>query len=317
MLMAMHSRLLLAALVFFGCKSRDEASSAARPPDLHIVSAGAEPRQHVRYQPAKGTKQELEIALDVDVTAGEMGGPIPTIAITLSLVVEDVLPTGGIELRSTVTDAQARDRDESRAVAKALGGPLDLMKGIAITTTMTPAGRLVGTKVDTAGKQLPDSAKTQLAALSASFDQLMMPLPEVPIGIGAVWRSSKNLEQNGMKMTAVNSVELVSVGNATLAYEIDTQVHGADQTVSQGGLTVDIKDITGTGGGKGAIDLKTLSITSELWTELRSSMQSPGEDQPTAMKMSIARRVMPVLAAPAPPPAAPAPPDAQGAQSAP
>jgi hypothetical protein len=312
MLIAMHARLLLAVVVFLGCKSRPDAdSSSSRSPDLHVVSAGVEPRQRARYRPTKGTKQELEVAVDVDVSAGDMGGPIPTIAMTLSLVVEEVLPTGGMKLRSTVTDAQARDRDESRALAKALGGPLDLMKGIVITTTMMPNGRLVGTKLDTGTKQLPASAKTQLAALLAQFDQLMMPLPEVPIGIGAVWRTSRTLEQNGMKMIAVSSIELVSLGNEILAFEIDTQVHGDDQIVRQGELTLDIKDITGTGSGKGAINLSTLSLTSELSTELRSAMQAQGEPQATQMKMSIVTRVAPVVAAP------PETPTTQGAQSAP
>ncbi|HEY5944828.1 MAG TPA: DUF6263 family protein [Kofleriaceae bacterium] len=289
----MHLRLLLIALAVFGCKQGDDAAGKrATAPDLQLVSAGNEPRQVLRYHAAKGTKQQLEIAVDVEVGAGEMGGPMPTIVMTLAIEVEAVLPTG-MKLRTSVVDAVARDRDETKVPTNALSGPLDLMKGIVITSTMTQSGRLFGTKLDTGSKPIPATAKTQLAALSASFDQLMMPLPEAPVGVGAVWRNSKPLEQNGMKMTAVNSIELVSVVGDKLTYNIDTEVHGDDQTVKYGDLSVEIKDITGKGTGKGTIDLATLGLTSQLESNFRSQMQAPGEGSATQMTMGIVTKVTP------------------------
>jgi hypothetical protein len=285
----MSIRLLLIAVAWFGCNKGEEPVPR---PDLQIVSAGNEPRRVLRYQAPKGTKQQLEIAVDVELTAGDMGGPMPTIAMTLALEVQDVLPTG-VRLRSTVVDATARDRDETRVIPEALSGPLALLKGIVLTTTMTPNGRLYGTKLDPGKKQIPDSAKSQLAALTTSFDQLMMPLPDEAVGVGAVWRNSKPLEQNGLKMIAVNSVALTGIDGDKITFEIDTQVHGDDQTIQQGELSVDIKDVTGTGSGKGSIDLRTLALTSELATEFRSAMQAGGEGSATPMKMGIITRVTP------------------------
>jgi len=289
----MYLRLLLIAIAVFGCnKGEDDGSKHVRPPDLHIVSAGNEPRQLLRYQAAKGTTAKLELAVDVEVTAGDMGGPMPTIVMTLAMQVEDVLPTG-MKLRTTVVDATARDRDETRVAPNALTGPLEQIKGIVLTSTMTPSGRSIGTKVEPGGKQLPESAKTQLAALTSSFDQLMMPLPEEPVGVGAVWRNSKALEQNGMKMTAVNTVSLTAITGDKVSYSIDTQVHGDDQTIADSGLSVEVKDITGTGTGLGVIDLGTLALTSELSTEFRSAMQAAGEGSATPMRMAITTHVTP------------------------
>jgi hypothetical protein len=286
----MYLRLLLTAVAVFGC-NRGEAKKIS-PPDLQIVSAGSEPRRELQYHAVKGTRQQLEIAVDVDVTAGEMGGPMPTIVMTLAIEAQEVVPTG-VTLRSTVVDATARDRDETRVQPEALSGPLELLKGIVLTTTMTSNGRLFGTKLDTGKKQIPDSAKSQLAALTASFDQLMMPLPDEPVGVGAVWRNSKPLEQNGVKMIAVNSIALTAIDGDKLSFEIDTQVHGDDQTLQQGDLSVEMKDVTGTGHGKGSIDLKSLALTSELATEFRSTMQATGEAAPTPMKMVIVTHVTP------------------------
>jgi len=288
----MYLRLLLIAVAISGCKKGDDDASAVKAPDLQIVSAGNEPRLRLRYQAPKGSKRDLEIAIDVTASAGDMGGPMPTIVLTLSLVVEDVVPAG-MKLRTTVVDAVARDRDDTRVDPKALTGPLDLMRGIVFTTTMGPTGRLTGTTIELGNKQLSGAAKSQLAALTTSFDQLMMTLPDDPVGVGAVWRNSKPLEQNGMKMTAVNSVELTAITGDTLTYELETQVHGDDQTLKQGELTVDIKDVTGTGAGKGTIDLRTLALTSEIDTEFRSAMQAHGEPDATPMKMTISTKVAP------------------------
>jgi hypothetical protein len=287
----MYRRYLLLALALLGCNKGDDEHKTARP-DLQMVSAGSEPRRVLRYVATKGTRQQLDIAVDVEVSAGDMGGPMPTIVMTLALDVQDVVPTG-MKLRSTVIDASARDRDETRVPQGALTGPLEMLKGIVLTTTMTPNGRLYGTKLELGNKQVPESAKSQLAALTASFDQLMMPLPDDAVGVGAVWRNSKPLEQNGMKMIAVNSIALTAIEGDKLSFEIDTQVHGDDQTIKQDNLSVEMKDVTGMGHGKGTIDLRTLALTSELATEFRSAMQAGGEGSATPMKMGIITRVTP------------------------
>lgn len=286
----MSIRLAFLAVLAIGCHKPEPEPPGA--PDLQLVSKGNEPRRALHYQVPKGTRQTLELAIDAEVSAGEMGGPMPTIVVTLSVEVTDIVPTG-MKLRTTVVDAIARDKDETRVPTAALAGPLEQMKGIVMTSTMTPNGRMFGTTLDLGAKKLPDSAKQQLAALSTSIDQLAMPLPDDPIGVGAVWRNSKPLEQNGMKMIVVNSVEVTALTGEKLSYSLDTQVHGADQTLKQGDLSVDITDITGTGSGKGTVDLHSLAFSSELSQELRSSMQAAGEGSATPMTMTIATRVTP------------------------
>lgn len=284
--MNLRPLLLLVALISCGKSDRN----AHRSTDLQIVSRGSEPRHVLRYQVAKGTSQKLDVAVDLAISADDMGGPLPTIVMSLTVDAMDLVPVG-TRLRATVVDMVARERDDSRILPNALNGPLDMMKGLVVTATLTPNGRTFGTKVDTGGKQMPDAAKAQLAQLASSVDNLMMPLPDDAIGVGAVWRNSKHIDQGGLSLTAVNSIQVTSIDGDKLSFTIDTMMHGADQTVSQGDATVEIEDIVGTGHGKGTIDLRTLAVTSELSSELRSSMQVPGEGSATAMKMEIETRV--------------------------
>jgi hypothetical protein len=264
----------------------------SEPPDLQMVSAGSEPRKVLRYRIAKGTTQGLEVAADMTLTAGEMGGPLPTIVMTMLVAVEDVGRDQQMKLRTTIVDATARERDDSKIPAAALSGPLETMKGIAIESLLSPEGRLSKAQIE-GSKQLTEDVAKQLNSLTATFENVMMPLPKEAVGVGAVWRNSRPIEQNGMKLTSVNTFTLTAIDGDQLTFTIDTDVHGDDQTVKQGDMSVEIKDITGTGSGHGRLTLTKLDMTNELTAEFRSQMKAPGEDAPTRMTIASTTRIKP------------------------
>ena len=287
------NRLAVALLVAASaCEGKSGKEVPIQRPDLQMVSSGNEPRKLLRYHVGKGTSQGLELSIDMTLHAGEMGGALPTVLMSLLIAAEDVTPDGSMKLRTTVVDAIARDRAESKVAATALAGPLDAMKGIALTSTLAPNGRLSKSEVE-GGKQLAPDVQTQLNAVTASFENVLMPLPDEPVGIGAVWRSSRDITQNGLKLTTVNTFAIIAMTGDTITYTLDTDVHGADQQITQAGTTVDIKDITGTGGGRGVLHLDRLAFESDLSAEFRSKMMAPGEPQATAMKMTTTMRVRP------------------------
>src|SRR5512143_3397031 len=132
-----HSRSLrvsgvaaLLVLAFAACK-KTGPDTPSEPPDLQMVSAGSEPRTLLRYRIPKGTTQGLEIAADMTLTAGDMGGPLPTIVMTMLVAVEDVGHDQRMKLRTTIVDATAHEREASKVPAAALSGPLETMKGLA------------------------------------------------------------------------------------------------------------------------------------------------------------------------------------------
>lgn len=290
------NRFALALLVVASaCEGKGGKEAPIERPDLQMVSSGNEPRKLLRYHVAKGTSQGLELTIDMTLNAGEMGGTLPTVVMSLLIAAEDVRADGSMKLHTTVVEAVARDKPESKVAATALSGPLDAMKGIALTSTLAPDGRLSKSQVE-GGKQLPPDVQTQLNALSTSFENVLMSLPNEPVGMGAVWRTSRDITQNGLKLTSVNTYAITAMNGDTITYTLDTDVHGADQQITQGGTTVEIKDITGTGAGRGVINLDRLDFETDLSAEFRSKMTTPGEPQPTAMKMTTTMRVRPTKA---------------------
>ena len=278
----MIQRAVSLVLALAACKQGDHVPDVT-PPDLQIVSAGNEPRQVLRYHATKGSSQKLELAIDMDVSAGTVQSPLPTLVFALSLVVEDVLPDRRMKIRTTIDDASARARNESNVVPAALGTALHGLDGIVLASTLSPAGRMTGTTVDT--RTTPEAIKTQLAVLTNSFERVTMTLPDEPVGVGAIWRNARPVEQSGIKLKAVNTITVTSLEGPHLGFTIDTRVTGGDQAVKQDDVTVEVKDIVGSGAGKGTIDLATLATTSELSAELRSEMTATGETQPTSMRM--------------------------------
>jgi len=256
-----------------------------------MVSAGGQPRQLLRYRPTPNTTQKLEVAIDIVLDAGDMGGPMPTLVMTLALNVGAVLPTGQTPLHATIEGIEARDVPQSQVQAASLTATLEPMKGVAFDTILSPNGRVTGTSVDARSKTLPAPTQMSITSLVNGFEQALMPLPDVPVGPGAVWRNSRLISRDGMTMTAVNSVTLVSVTGSTFSYAIDSTLHGDDQTARDGSDSVEVKDITGASGGKGSIDLTTLAITSELAAELRTKMSAPGDSEPTQLTMTTTTKV--------------------------
>jgi hypothetical protein len=287
---------LLAAigLAAGACKSSDAPPPPVSPPDLQMVSAGAEPRQLLRYHPVAGTTQKLEVAIDIELDAGGMGGPMPTLVMSLIVSVDAQLPTGAVKLHATIEGVVAQDVAESKVTAASLATTLEPMKGIGFDAILAPNGRLSTLALDVRAQQLPATTKTSLGSLVNSFEQTMMPLPEVPVGPGAVWRSSRPITRDGMKLTSVSSVTLESIKGTQFGYTIESTLHGDDQTARDGSDSVDVKDITGTGGGKGSVDLATLAVTSVLIAELRTKMSAPGDTEPTEITMATATKIRPL-----------------------
>src|SRR5262245_64518520 len=143
----MLQRALLGLLAIASCKGGDHVSDVA-PPELQLVSAGAEPRRVLRYRATKTSTQTSDVIIDMEATAGDVTSTMPTLVLTLSIGVEDILGDGRAKLRGTVANAMARDRPDSKVISAGLTAPLAAMKGLVVTALLSPNGRLAQTAIE-------------------------------------------------------------------------------------------------------------------------------------------------------------------------
>jgi hypothetical protein len=279
---------VIAALTVCACKqSQPPPVPAPDPSDVVVQSPGGEPRRELRYALAKGAKSTIVLSIDTQLTAGELGGAMPTLAVTLELAVEDVLPDGSMRLRTTVVDAAAHDRDGAKASAQAATNVLDEMKGLAIVATLSPLGRVHDAHVDAGAKKLPEPMVSQLGALTRSFDQVAMPLPRAAVGPTAKWTTTRKLDLDGMAVTSTSTVELVSVNGDKVGFAMKSVMQGPDQQVTRQGLSIDVTNLHGTGSGEGTVDLAKLATAAKFESTLHSEMLAAGEKTPIDMAMKL------------------------------
>jgi len=277
-----------ALLAVFACREK-EAPKPPPPPDplaVKLLAPGGEPKRVLRYALAKGTSVPLELALDVSLTTGGLGGAMPTFVFDLELAVEDVLPDGRMLVRATISDASVRDRPDSKVEAKALASRVAAIKGVVITGTLTPDGKLQGAKVD--AQKLPEGVAASATSLTESFEHIAMPLPAAPVGVGAKWTTTRELDNNGMHSTATNTVELTSLDGDKVGFTVTTAIAGPDQTVMQQNVPIDVSGLTGSGGGSGSIDLTHFTTTYSLGAKLHADMAAQGQKSSLDLEMKTA-----------------------------
>jgi len=275
------------AIALLACGKGKEATPAPPPPEggVRVLVAGSEPRQQLRYHVAKGTTNQIELALDVDIDAAGQGGALPTFVMTSEMVADEVLPDGSVLVRTTISDVSARDRGGAAVTAEQLTEQTQLMRGLVLRGTLAPEGTLRDTKVDTAGKVLPPGIAAQLDTLTKSFEQVAMPLPRTPVGVGASWMHTRTIAQSGMTMLTTTTVKLTAIAGDLLTFESATVVSGTDQSVTQNGTTIKLSNISGSGSGKGTVDLSRMVMSGELIAEFGSDMSADGETTRMTMKM--------------------------------
>jgi hypothetical protein len=280
--------LALAALVV-GCKT-NKPPPAPAPTDVVVVAPGAAPLRALRYAVPKGTKTTIELSIDYKVTAGEIASALPTIVTTLDVACDDVAKTGSMNLHAKVVDATAHERADSQVAPASVASLLEPLKGVSMALTLSPDGRVSQPTIDAGAKPLSPAVDQQMKALATSFQQLAMSLPTAPVGVGAKWRTSRKLTQGGMSLTTVTTVDVTAMDATTVSFTLGSEVHGADQTVMQNGIAVELKDLTGTAEGKGTIDLAKGVTTGELHFDLRSQMSSAGSATPMRLQSDITIR---------------------------
>lgn len=299
--------LVATAALLVACKS-NEKPAGPQPTDVVVVKPGAAPLRAIRYAVPKGAHTTVELATDWKVTAGEVGNVMPTIVTSFAIECDDVAADGSMKLRAKVIDATAHERADSGVAPAAIATVLEPLKGSTISISLAPDGRVspptfeagpgsaAGSEGSGSGSDSSGSGSSaagsgalteQLQALGASFQQLSMPLPTAPIGVGAEWRTSRKIEQNGLKLTSVTTLDVTSLDATTVGFTLSSELHGADQTLTQAGMEVEIKDVGGTATGKGTIDLAKGVTTGEIHLDLKSNMSAAGSSTPMRAQTDI------------------------------
>ncbi|CAN5817879.1 hypothetical protein BH11MYX3_BH11MYX3_39190 [soil metagenome] len=283
----MKSVIAIACVIAAGCGSKSEPPPPPPETALEVIDAGLEPRIELRYKLTKGTRTPCEITGDMVLGNGTEAVPWPSIVTATEIIADDVLPDGAMRVHYTVLSATAHDRPNQLLSAEEMNVPLQLLVGTTIAGTLTPTGALTGLRVDTGGKQLPAALQGQVSSLTRAFERIAMPLPNAPVGVGALWTFKQALDQTGMKLIAMTTIKVTAMTPTTVGFTLSSDLSGPDQTVDESGTKVSLKAVGGKMRGTGTIDLTRLTLAGELVADLHMDMTSSGQSDHTTMTTTL------------------------------
>jgi hypothetical protein len=291
--------LISAATVLTSCQRHEEAlppvpAAPAAPvvsaDGVTLVSPGRDPKRPIRYHLAKGTTSPIALSIDVNMQEGAAaalagGGALPTLVLTGSLVVDDVLPNGDMAVHVRIEHASAKPRGGGQATADAFAAQAKRYEGFSEAAVLSATGRLSQTHVDLDGGSA--DAKAQLQTMSNQFEQIAIPLPAAPIGAGASWTTEKPMTTNGVTMTVKTTTELTAIDGDKITYQSSVEVSGAGQHAQIAGLDVELHHVSGSGGGSGSIELGSLAVHGAFATAVHLDVAVGGETAQLGMTMSV------------------------------
>jgi len=211
------------------------------------------------------------------------------------------------ELRTTHIGDDGAMRHESRVIAlEVLGeGPLvprleqELapMRDLSGWDVVDPRGRLVASQYDLPANASPE-LRNSLQRMQDAMRQLMPPLPEEPVGVGAKWRAASDVRsQIAFRQVSTYTLESMEEGRIVLTVQTEQSADPQPMASDQPGVTAELTAFDGEASFRIELTLDQMVPTSDgdVSVELttRATPQN-GAPQEVTMKMATAVKVSPL-----------------------
>jgi hypothetical protein len=259
---------------------------------VKLLSAGAEPRSPLRYSVTPGSKERLEMTMQISMAIEMAGNAMPPVDMPpLKMIMDiDVLPNApNGDLSFSVTFAEISM--EGNLVPS---GTFDAIKGLTAAVTMNDRGVVSNMKF--AAETITDPTIRQIMSAS-DIEKLSAPLPIEPIGVGGKWEVTQPLEVGGIKSVQKALYEIVSIDATGTTMTVSLEQSAAAQKGQSPVPGADVSLISMTGTGKGRVVLTAGQVvpygnvdhTSKMVMEISDQGQTQRMATNTKMKMTVAK----------------------------
>jgi hypothetical protein len=270
--------------------------SPASPPVIELVDPGAEPREPLRLRPVAGTESALDVALSLRMTvrAGGTEAPplgMPTVVVHGRVIVDSVTDDE-IRVRHLADAIELEDGADVPAELRAeLQRAVDGLAAYRASLRVDPRGFVRGGVIDVpSGAQGP--AEQILAQLGQAYGQALVAAPVEPVGVGARWVETRDVDQSGMKLRQTTTYELRS--RTSDAIEVHAEVVQSLRAADfSGGLVPGVRAKLVKFSGKGTVDTSfdlgaASPRTSEHRTDVRMILDVDAAGETSRQEIDLA-----------------------------
>lgn len=268
-------------------------------PEIKVLDAGAEPREPLRLKLAPGQTQAMVMTMKMamGMSIGTQKAPsttIPPMQMTMNLNVKEITPEGDIRTDFVLESIEVLpDPAAMPAVVDAMKTMLGSMSKISGSQVITTRG--IG---KSATFNMPPDINPQIQqtidGMQRQINQLAVPFPEEPVGVGARWTVTQHLEQQGMKLDQVATWELVKREGTTITLANSLIQTAEPQPMAAPGLppgtSIMLEALESKGKGEVQADLTQLSpLKSQVGLEMHMRMltSAAGINTPTKMDLNL------------------------------
>jgi hypothetical protein len=290
---------LAAALASGGCSRRCACSdppavSDAGPGGVEILEPGKPPL--VRLEAGRWTGLRYALTLGSGSTFGVEGlkpaqGPESTVKLRFEVVrgaADPILRRRGtqevrcIEERIVVESVEVRSKLLPAGALARTNESLSMLHGTTTRQLVAEDGEVVEIETELIGGVEPTpEAKNLLDEQWNTLRRFPFRLPSVPVGLGARWRFSEQIELNGVRAVQVSEMTLTAMDAATATVRFRVRHHAPRQEITLAALDAGamLESYRGDGDGEIVLDRETaVALRSHLQTtgRLRVSADGPG-----------------------------------------
>lgn len=245
----------------------DKILKIGATPKVRLIEPGVEPRAELSYAFVKG-KQGLGMKLDLRLGIA-IGGtsmpatPVPQMIMLLDLSAGDRSPAGDTRVEGTIQGVSIDAKGPAQEQMAGMMRPqIEALKGVGITHLVSPKGHVHGLKLKLPAG-LPPTAEQMLTGMSQSFESMVAPLPDEPIGVGARWQAITRVVNSGTDIVQFATYALKSRAGQKATIDVDlTQLASSGSIKAPGmppGVTATLHSFKSTGSGTTRVDMTSIA----------------------------------------------------------
>lgn len=275
-----------------GPGAADKILKAGSRPLVKLIAPGAEPREVLTYALDKGLKQSLGMGMDMvmSLKMGHSAMPpmtIPRMVMNLDMTVGDKDASGDWKIDAALLRVGLEPKGpQQQQMADQMQPHVDGMKGLTMTYFVTPKGHVHDVKINVP-PSFPAQAQQMLTGMNQSFESMVAPLPNEPVGIGGKWEVTTRVVSSGADLLqfAVYTLKEKAGSKATLDVTV-TQVAASEKITAPGmpaGATAKLKRFSSGGSGTNKLDVKSATpeggrMTVKTGMDLEVSLGASGAE---------------------------------------
>lgn len=195
---------------------------AANNVGAKLISSGTEPKRELRFKPTAPSKKKVTIGTDASTVLSMNGiarpqNDIPSMQLDMEVEIIKVEMNGDIHANFNFTNIKVGDKEYDPRTSDEIAK----LKGSFIVDNL---GNIKD--VNSIFSHNNSTIQGSLTQVSNILEQMILPLPSQPIGIGAKWQTNKLTSLNGLNVEQTIDYELKDIQNDTITL-VATSNHSA------------------------------------------------------------------------------------------